>query len=559
MALVNLKHVTFFYPEQDQPALEDVNLTLDAGEFTLLIGPSGCGKTTLLQAIAGVVPFSTGGRIRGEIFIEGTDILRSDDKKRGEVGLILQDPEAQLTNLYVEDEVAFGPENLCLAEDEIHRRVDTMIRLARIEEIRDAFVYALSGGQKQRVAIAAGLAMEPRVLLMDGPTTNLDPAGSLEVLNLIKTLTRAEVTETVFVSSNRIDVLLPLATRIVVMDEGRIILDGEPEEIVLGHQEDLHEIGVFVPGLGRMAKQFGLSALPRTVPELQEMLKGAGAPGEPPAERAKPANRAELPSNNDKTAVELADIHFGYDDKLVIHNLSMSVQQGELLAVVGQNGCGKTTLMKLIAGLYQPWEGTVKIGDTYTHQQSPLGRVGYVFQYPEHQFVAQSVEKELHVGQRGHNGEAPQRSVEETLRLFQLWKKRDQSPYSLSMGEKRLLSVATMVILQPEILILDEPTTGLDRRNTDYLMAVLRNLVDERGITLIQVTHDMEQVAQYATHTVVLGLGQVIFQGTPRELFLADELLDACKLHAPPVVELAKGLWPRCEAIPITAQQLTEV
>jgi energy-coupling factor transport system ATP-binding protein len=185
--------------------------------------------------------------------------------------------------------------------------------------------------------------------------------------------------------------------------------------------------------------------------------------------------------------------------------------------------------------------------------------VGYVFQYPEHQFVAQSVEKELHVGQRGHNGEAPQRSVEETLRLFQLWKKRDQSPYSLSMGEKRLLSVATMVILQPEILILDEPTTGLDRRNTDYLMAVLRNLVDERGITLIQVTHDMEQVAQYATHTVVLGLGQVIFQGTPRELFLADELLDACKLHAPPVVELAKGLWPRCEAIPITAQQLTEV
>jgi energy-coupling factor transport system ATP-binding protein len=274
-----------------------------------------------------------------------------------------------------------------------------------------------------------------------------------------------------------------------------------------------------------------------------------------------PGALGEANPTDGKAAVRLEDVRFGYGENEVIQCLSLDVQRGELLAVVGQNGCGKTTLMKLIAGLYQPWQGTVRIGDKATQWESPLGRVGYVFQYPEHQFVAQTVEQELLFGLRQRKGEQekPRRRAEETLRLFGLWKKREQSPYSLSMGEKRLLSVATMVILEPEILILDEPTTGLDRRSTEYLMDILRTLVQERGITLIQVTHDMEQVAEHATRAIVLDDGRVVFDGTPRELFLAEELLRESKLQAPPVVELSKELWGARESIPITVQQLMEV
>ncbi len=553
MPIVNMEKVTFFYPGQKEAALRKVNLTLNSGEFILLIGPSGCGKTTLLQTIAGVVPFSTGGRIKGKVLIEGTDILRSSDKKRGEVGLVLQDPEAQLTNLYVEDEIAFGPENLCLPEQEIRERVTRMLQLAHIEDIKNSFVYALSGGQKQRVAIAAGLAMEPRLLLMDGPTTNLDPRGAHDVLNLIKTLTESRATETVLLSSNKIDVLLPLATRIVVMDKGQIILVGTPKEVILDNQELLERIGVFIPELGKLAKNLCLRALPKEIEELKDFYQG----------REKrlvwSVKRTDNVFGNGKTAIELEGVRFGYGEEAVIKDLSLTVAQGELLAVVGQNGCGKTTLMKLIAGLYQPWKGTVKIGGKYTTEESPLGKVGYVFQYPEHQFVAQTVEEELLFGLRELGEERPQAKVDKVLNLFGLEKKKDQTPYSLSMGEKRLLSVATMVILEPEILILDEPTTGLDRKCTRTLMNILRMLVKEQDITLIQVTHDMEQVAEYATRTIVLNGGNIVFEGTPRELFLNDQLLQQCSLQAPPVVELSKKIWPTCHNIPLTVEQLTEV
>lgn len=553
MNLVSLQDVTFFYPGKKHPVLDEIDLSLDSGEFVLLIGPSGCGKTTLLQTIAGVTPHSTGGRIRGKVLIEGTDILRSSNERRGVVGLVLQDPEAQLTNLYVEDEVAFGPENLCLPKEEVLARVKEVSGHARIEDLRHRFVYTLSGGQKQRVAIAGGLAMRPRVLLMDGPTTNLDPQGADEVLQLINRL-RAGDTEAVLIASNKIDALLPLATRLIVMSEGRIILEGTPEQVILGNIDLLRELGLFVPELGSIIAEFkqrGIElSLPRTVTQAAEILAPLGL--------KTPCLSEKSNSNTTEPIVKIESICFGYDEKQVLHDLSLTINKGEFLAVVGQNGSGKTTLMKLIAGLRKSLSGKISVCGEDTRIKSPLGRVGYVFQYPEHQFVTPTVEEELQFGLEllGLSPEEVARRVKEMLELFGLEEKRGNPPYILSMGEKRRLSVATMLSLEPEILILDEPTTGLDRNDTENLMALLNRLVQEQSITVIQVSHDMEQVAEFATRVIVLDNGKIVFDGTPRTLFLNEAILASCKLGAPPVAELAKQLWPGCQNIPITIKEV---
>lgn len=558
MDLAKLENITFFYPEIEEPALEEINLALEPDEFVLLTGPSGCGKTTLLEVIAGVIPSSTGGRIRGKVLVNGVDILRSEDKQRGTVGLVLQDPEAQLTNLYVEDEIAFGLENLSLPRDEIKTRLNEVLHYARLERLRHSFVYALSGGQKQRVAIAAGLAMQPKVLLMDGPTTNLDPQGAEEVLRLITKMRATGETEAVLLSGNKIDALLPLATRVIVMDQGRIVLDGTPEEVILDHLDTLKELGVFIPELGLVAgelRQHGVAdlALPRTVDEAVESLKPLNLPLPPTTDR--------LDGHQEELVVEAQDVRFGYErGKEVLHGIDLHIHRGEFLAVVGQNGSGKTTMMKLVAGLREPQEGQIYVCGHDTCVEPPLGRVGYVFQYPDHQFVTQSVEEELRFGLRlaGLNEEERQRRIDEMLETFDLTAKRDQSPYILSMGEKRRLSVATMLVIEPEILILDEPTTGLDRKDTRNLMALLDRFVREKGITVIQVSHDMEQVAEYCSRVVVLDQGHIIFDGTPEGLFMQEALMRESKLDAPPVAALSQRLWPDARRVPITVNEFLE-
>jgi len=555
MPLVQLERVSFWNPDEEQPALDDISLELNPGDFALLLGPTGCGKTTLFQVLAGIIPAATGGRIRGRVLIDGSDILRDDDKKRGVVGLILQDPEVQMTSLYVEDEVAFGPENLCLLEETIHDRVDEALQYARLDHLRKALIYPLSGGQKQRVAIAAGLAMRPRVLLMDGPTTNLDPAGAGEVLQLITRLRETGETEAVLIAANKIDALLPLATRIIVMDGGRIIFDASPEEVVLDHIDLLHEIGVFIPELALITARLNapeyarrgksLPGLPREVNQAIEMLR--------PLHLDMPALPDATPVTSEPV-IELDNVHFGYDGREVLRGLSLTVHRGESLAIVGQNGSGKTTMVKLIAGLRTPQAGAIRVGGKLTQEASPLGRVGYVFQYPVHQFVAQTVEEELAFSLRRlelADGESA-RMVDETLELFGLTDKRLQPPYILSMGEKRWLSVATMTIMRPEILILDEPTTGLDRRSTDALMRLLDAMVRDHGITLIQVSHDMEQIAEFSSRVVALDGGRLVFDDTPRALFSNHAVLASCQLAAPPVARVAQGLWPDRERTPIT-------
>jgi energy-coupling factor transport system ATP-binding protein len=261
-------------------------------------------------------------------------------------------------------------------------------------------------------------------------------------------------------------------------------------------------------------------------------------------------------------AIEVSDVHFAYTpEHPVLQGVSLTVQPGELLALLGQNGTGKTTLAKNIAGLYKPSRGRIRLGGvdvTASTDHLRTGKVGYVFQYPDHQFVALTVTDELAYGPRARGIPEPEvRSrVEAMLARFKLEAARDLPPYSLSMGEKRRLSVATMLILEPDVLILDEPTTGQDRQNTVALMSILRQEARERGMTVIQITHDMEQVAAYADRVVVMDGGQVVFDGAARDLFADEALLTRCHLTPTPTFSVARRCWPSLERVPITPSEL---
>jgi energy-coupling factor transport system ATP-binding protein len=552
-----LKDVEFTYPEQTTPAINAMSVRIEDGECVLVIGPSGSGKTTLLLTMAGIVPHHTGGTFQGSVFLNQIDVISTPQHVKGVIGMILQDTEAQLVSMNVEGEIAFGPENLCLPRGEIQKRLEWAIQKARLAGKEQSFVYALSGGQKQRVAMAAGLAMHPKVLLLDGPTTNLDPMGAREVLEMIKEVRSANLSETIVIAANRVDEFLSIATRIIVVNNGEIVLDGTPEQVILDNIELLTSLGLFVPDIGviyaalQTRNQHQGSRFPTTVEAAAKALSHLQLGEVTPA--PEPKKNPGIP------VINVANVSFAYNNgPLVLTNLSLVVSAGESLAVLGQNGCGKTTLMKLIAGLQKPNGGTVLISGKNTIKHPPLGIVGYVFQNPEHQFVTHTVVAELRLSlsRQGLTLEEIEVRVAETLAQFDLVSVRDASPYSLSVGQKRRLSVATMAIMRPKVLILDEPTTGLDQRRTTQLMNIVHGLV-EKGTTLIQVTHDMDQVALFARRVVVIEDGTIVFDGTPRGLFQQSNLLRQTKLEAPPAARLARLLWPT-RVPPITVSEFLE-
>lgn len=555
MKKITLQNIRFKYDHEGEHLLENISLDFRPGEIVLLLGPTGSGKTTLLQILAGVTPQVTGGMVGGKALLDEVDILRTPGACRGRVGLVLQDPEAQLVNLTVTDEIIFGPENLKLSKEQIMERLDWALEKCRLTAIRDDYVYALSGGQKQRIAIAAGLAMTPEVLLLDGPLTNLDPQGAREVLQTIVELIETQTTQLVIISSNKIDALLPLATRVLVVDHGQIVMDGPPNE-VLSQIDALEQIGLFIPevvSLWPVVRSLEPDVeLPKTAEQAVEILARHAPVLQETAPQATQSSETE-------EIIQVRDVAFSYGLSPVLTAVDLTVRRGEFASVVGQNGSGKSTLMSLITGLRTPDRGTIKIAGNDIQKVSPQGIVGYVFQYPEHQFVSDTVEKELRFGleERFSPVELDSR-VEEILTLFGMQDRREESPYTLSTGEKRMLSVASMLVLRPQVLILDEPTTGLDRHLTTNLMTILRRFVDEFGLTVVQVSHDMEQIAEFCSKAAVIDQGRVIFVGTPSQLFRETAVLHQAKLDAPVIGQIARTLFPGQPDEPVTVHQFLE-
>jgi len=575
---------SFTHEGCDQPALRDIHLEIGSGELVLMCGPTGCGKTSLALCFNGLVPYAIPGKLSGSIQVCGVDPTQIPTPHMAtRVGLVFQDPESQLCTLFLEDEIAFGPENLKVPRPELMPRVDRLLAQIGLQAARGGSVFELSGGQKQKVNIASVLAMQPCLLVFDMPTANLDPVGSVEVFAMIRRLvTEQEVT--CIVIENRLDDLVPLADRVVVMGAGgSIAYDGPPREVFAHGQAMVEQIGVEIPQVVELSlalkEHAGLGAngtpdstpIPLTVDDAVRQIKTAFDAGrlrlagprpaaEPAAvqDPAVPPDPAALPG----PVVVLEDVHFSYRKGTeVLKGISFSMEKGELLTIVGNNGSGKTTLAKQLVGLLRPTSGRVRVCGldvSRTNLADLARRAAYVFQYPEHQFVAQgkAVYDEIAFNLRaaGRDEREIEARVADLVHRFQLDGKETASPYVLSGGEMRTLSVACMLSTDPELLILDEPTYGQDRARITALLQRLGEL-RRAGTSVIMISHDMRLVAEYADRVALLNDGQLLFHGPPAELFVQPDLLRKAALKEPPVCSVVQAL--RDCGVPLPAGILT--
>lgn len=544
------------------PVLQDLDLEIRQGECVFILGAGGAGKTTLGLAIAGVIPH-VHGRAEGSVFVFGkrtTEYALPQLARR--VGMVFQDVESQLCMLRVRDEVAFGPENFLFPRDEVVRRVGESLAFVGLgSEMQERAVFELSGGEKQKVALAAVLAGGPDILFLDEPAANLDPRSSAEIVDIVR---RLKGTHTILVFENKVDEFLPQADRLLVLDRGRVMLDGPPRAVLAQHGERLMaEFGVWIPQPSALALQLlppearGPERMPLTVEEAALLLETSV-----PEHIADPNHQAAVPGATSGALVaEARSISHRYDPTRApaVEDVSLAISEGECLALVGPNGSGKTTLAKHLIGLLKPQAGSVTVlgKDTRTTSIRELARVvGYVFQNPDHQFVADTVEDELLFSLRAVGAAVGTLAdtVRDSLEHFELRGLERRHPYSLSGGEKRRLSVATMLITRPRLLILDEPTYGLDRHSTRQVMrsvqAAARVRDDGHATTLVMVTHDMRLVAEYATSAAVMRDGRLVYRGSTEGLFANEDLLVACNLDVPPITRLERVLNARGKTLP---------
>ncbi|MDZ8200511.1 energy-coupling factor transporter ATPase [Microbacterium sp. SSW1-59] len=543
--LARLRDVAITHDESAVATPAEVSFDVSPGEVVLVLGPSGSGKSTLALALNGLIPHALPATLAGSVVIDGMDTAEASVAALStRVGMVFQDPDAQLVTGTLLDEVAFGPENLRLPVAEVLARAEAALRRVGLWDRRSENPDRLSGGGRQRLAIACALAMGSPLLVLDEPTANLDPRGIDEVYAALGDLVAAGDRAIVLVEHN-LDAAIGFVDRVVVLDgTGVLIADGPVDEVLRTRAEELHRLGVWLPhstlaALRLRAAGYRLDPLPLTPVELRAAL--ATAPVVTAARSAAPRQRH---AGEVVVTVRGMDLRRGRTD--VLHGIDLDVRTDEFVAVVGANGAGKTTLVQAIAGVIRPPRGSVHVAGTDISRVDPrrlATRIGFVFQNPEHQFIAHTVYDELAHGLRrdGFDEAAVRDRVEELLERFGLSDKADAHPFLLSGGQKRRLSVGTALIAGAPVLALDEPTFGQDRARAEELLSLLGDLRDA-GTTILVVTHDMQLVAEHADRTIVVDAGRIVADGPTSAVFSDDELIERAGLRIPPLRRALQAL-----------------
>jgi energy-coupling factor transporter ATP-binding protein EcfA2 len=558
-AIVDLRDITYTYEGETSPVINGVSLRVEPGEFVLILGPSGCGKSTLLNVLNGTIPHTLRGELGGHAVVCGKSV--PDTKVTNfatEVGMVFQDPEAQIINTRVRDEVCFGLENLCRPVDEIMVRQAEALAYVGLPDAGDLSIFDMSGGQKQRISIAAVLAARPRLLVLDEPTANLDPAGMAEVFAVLHRLNR-EFNTTIVMVEHRVDELADRVSRVIMMDRGAVVFDGKPRAAFArrreGHSEEAKTIATsaWFPQVSEFALELATAAgiavapdvMPLNVAEAIAFAEGvvAGRLAQAPARAAAPENAAA-----GEKLLSIRDLTFGYTrEQPILKNVSLELETGSIVALLGQNGSGKTTLARALIGINPVERGTVYLGDRDISDLGPReisAEIGYVFQNPDHQFVTDQIDEEVAYGLkvRGYAEDFIARRVDEILDIVDLARYRHRSPFNLSLGERRRLSVATMLVLEPRLLVLDEPTIGQDHERAQHLMRLMDRLRERYRTTILMITHDVRLVAEWADRAIALRAGGIAFDGTPDALFAQAGLLKESALLPPPIFEVSRAL-----------------
>jgi len=553
---IDIKGLTYSYPTSKEPVLRDINLSVRKGEFLSIMGPTGAGKSTLCLTLNGIIPQSLSGKMDGSVVVEGMNTLQHGvHVLTSKVGITFQEPESQLFSMNVEEEVSFGPENLGVPPNEIRKRIDWALSAVHMEEFRHRSPFRLSGGQKQRVAIAAALSMMPQILVLDEPTSGLDPIGKTEVFSVVHELKKMQNMTVVMVEHESEEIAL-FSDRVIVMDQGRIVLEGTPRD-VFSRTQTLLDIGLNVPQVCELSDKMNQKFQPSrlysflTLQDAEESIlrdfsKSKSRSMASP-EIDKTEQRLSTVAKDQPSAVEVKDLHFEYEKGTeVIRGIDLDIHRGECVAIVGQNGSGKTTLVKHFNGLLRPTSGKIILNgvDTAGKTVAQLSKtVGYLFQNPDHQIFSTSVEEEIAFGPKnlGVGPEETERRVAEALKLVGLEEYRKVPPSTLGLGQRRKVTLASIVSMKPDVMILDEPTTGIDWNGSIQIMNSVREL-NRQGHTIITITHSMRIVAQYAKRTIVLANGEVILDGPTREVFSKPDILRTTFLAPPQITSLAQEL-----------------
>ena len=540
--IIEFKDYTFKYRSQSEPTLRDIDLKVYPGEKVLIVGPSGSGKSTLVHCINGMVPFSFSGESSGTLTVGGKDPAKTGIFGMSKiVGTVLQDTDGQFIGLTVAEDVAFALENDCVAQDEMFRLVDEVAEVVDIKALLDHAPTELSGGQKQRVSMAGVLVDDVDILLFDEPLANLDPATGKRAIELIDRICR-ERDKTVIIIEHRLeDALYRDVDRIVVIGDGRVAADMTPDELLAS--DILEREGIREPLYVTALKHAGCQLKAQDHLQHVETMELA-----PYREQVRAwFEEVKLPGTRVRknAALEVLDLDFSYiTGNPVLSNIDFRIEKGEMLAIVGKNGAGKSTLSNLICGFIDPDKGRILLNESDISSKSIKERgevIGLVMQNPNQMISKPMIFDEVALGLRvrGVPEEEVKERVNEKLKICGLYPFRNWPVSALSFGQKKRVTIASILVMNPEILILDEPTAGQDYRHYTEIMEFLKELNETLGITIIMITHDMHLMLEYTDRAIVIADGQLIADDTPANVLTNEAVADRAYLKKTSLYDLA--------------------
>lgn len=503
--MIRIHQLTYTYPQGTNPALREIDWTIADGEFVLVAGPSGSGKSTLLRCLNGLIPHFSGGALGGEVEVYGADAVRAGPNMLSRiVGFVAQDPESQAVLDRVDSEIAFSLENASVPPSEMRIRIEEVLDLMELAPLRNRGVQTLSGGERQRLAIAAALVQRPKVLVLDEPTSQLDPQSAEDVLRALVRLNE-DLGLTIILAEHRLERIARYADRLTWLEEGRIQFDGSV-------REGLERIDLGIPVV-QVARAMGWRPLPLTIKEAKQFVSGAEVIL-PPASLPAPQPR----SNN--LLLEVESVQFAYNGHLTLKNVDLTVRAGEAVALVGRNGAGKSTLLKCVVGLLRARGGNIRIAGRSVGGRSVADicrDVAYLPQNPDDLLFAETVIDELRVTLANHRLERSAAEIDEFLRRLGLAEVGGAYPRDLSVGQRQRVALGAVTVTHPPLLLLDEPTRGLDPALKGELVELWKRWLSE-GAGILLVTHDVELAAKVADRTVMMSQGQVIASGATRDV-----------------------------------------
>lgn len=519
ISLLSSKHLSVRFHQQKKKTINDLTVSFCEGEKVLILGPSGSGKSTFLSVMAGIIPEHMEAKVSGEV------------SRRKDIGVLFQDPETQFCMLYVDEEIAFSLENRKVPREEMESIIVELMQQVGLNMPLHTPIASLSGGMKQRLAFACLLALEPNVLFLDEPTAQLDPISRKEIFDLLRSTVERN-NQTMIMIEHVLDGCIEWVDRVILFDrQGNILADGKPQMVFSTYEKEIEEAGIWKPTIFPYTWE-EIVTQSETNPAAQRLTSKY--------QERKAVQLKRLPI--EAPLFSLQDVNLAYGKKNILKEVKVELHKGEWITIIGENGSGKSTLLKALANLKKIKKGSIRLhGKELKHWKDKdyYDRVGFVFQNPELQFICNTVFEEVAFsGRQKHWEEGKLKArTSDLLEDVGLDGHEEQHPFTLSFGQKRRLSVATMLLLNPNVLLLDEPTFGQDAKSAKELLHYLKKK-QESGTTIVMITHDMNIVDQYADKVLVLQKEKLVYNGAPFPLFDNQALCKQLKIEPPPHYQL---------------------